>query len=78
MVPLVRRVMQQTRARVFRGDTHFEGKIVSVFEPSAEVIRKGKAGKPNEFGKMVKLQEAENQIIVDDEVYASCSTTPTC
>jgi transposase, IS5 family len=70
MVPLVRRVMQQTRARVFRGDTRFEGKIVSVFEPSAEVIRKGKAGKPNEFGKMVKLQEAENQIIVDYEVYA--------
>jgi IS5 family transposase len=70
MVPLVRRVMEQTRARVLRGDTHFEGKIVSVFEPSAEVIRKGKAGKPTEFGKMVKLQEAENQIIVDYEVYA--------
>ena len=70
MVPLVRQVMQQTRARVFRGDTRFEGKIVSVFEPSAEVIRKGKSGKPNEFGKMVKLQEAENQIIVDYEVYA--------
>lgn len=69
MVVLVRRVMRQTRARVFRGDTHFDGKIVSVFEPSAEVIRKGKAGKPNEFGKMVKLQEAENQIIVDYEVY---------
>jgi len=70
MVPLVRRVMQQTRARIFGGDTHFEGKIISVFEPSAEVIRKGKAGKPTEFGKMVKLQEAENQIIVDYEVYA--------
>jgi IS5 family transposase len=70
MVPLVQQVMQQARARLFRGDTHFEGKIVSVFEPSAEVIRKGKAGKPNEFGKMVKLQEAENQIIVDYEVYA--------
>ena len=70
MVPLVRRVMQQTRARVFGGNTRFEGKIICVFEPSAEVIRKGKAGKPNEFGKMVKLQEAENQIIVDYEVYA--------
>jgi IS5 family transposase len=70
MVSLVRQVMQQTRARVFRGDTRFEGKIVSVFEPSAEVIRKGKSGKPNEFGKIVKLQEAENQIIVDYEVYA--------
>jgi IS5 family transposase len=41
-----------------------------VFEPSTEVIREGKAGKPNEFGKMIKLQEAENQIIVDYEVYA--------
>jgi transposase, IS5 family len=70
MVALLRRVMQQARARVLRGDTHFEGKILSVFEPSTEVIRKGKAGKPNEFGKMIKLQEAENQIIVDYEVYA--------
>jgi hypothetical protein len=42
-----------------------EGKLPSLFEPSTEVIRKGKAGKPNEFGKMVKLQEAENQIIID-------------
>ena len=34
-----------------------------------ELIRKGKAGKPNEFGKMVKVQEAENQIVIDYEVY---------
>jgi transposase, IS5 family len=70
MVPLVRAVMKQTRARIFRGNTRSEGKLLSLFEPSTEVIRKGKAGKPNEFGKMVKLQEAENQIIVDYEVYA--------
>jgi IS5 family transposase len=65
----VRQVMKQTRARIFRGNTHSEGKLLSLFEPSTEVIRKGKAGKPNEFGKMVKLQEAENQIITDYEVY---------
>ena len=69
MLPLVRQVMRQTRARIFRGDTRAEGKLVSVFEPSTEIIRKGKAGKPNEFGKMVKLQEAENQIVIDYEVY---------
>ena len=34
------------------------------------MIRKGKAGKPTEFGKLVKLQQAENQIIVDYQVYA--------
>jgi IS5 family transposase len=65
----VRQVMKQTRARIFRGNTRSEGKLLSLFEPSTEVIRKGKAGKPNEFGKMVKLQEAENQIITDYEVY---------
>jgi IS5 family transposase len=43
---------------------------LSLFEPTTEVIRKGKAAKPNEFGKMVKLQEAENQIVIDYEVYA--------
>ena len=69
MVPLVKRVMKQTRARIFRGNTRVEGKILSLFEPSTEVIRKGKAAKPNEFGKMVKLQEAENQIVIDYEVY---------
>jgi IS5 family transposase len=69
MVPLVRQVMQQTRARIFRGDTRAEGKILSLFEPSTEIIRKGKASKPNEFGKMVKLQEAEDQIVIDYEVY---------
>jgi len=70
MTSRVRQVMKQTRARIFRGNTRSEGKLLSLFEPSTEVIRKGKAGKPNEFGKMVKLQEAENQIITDYEVYA--------
>ena len=40
MVPRVRQVMRQTNARVFAGDTHAENKIVSLFEPSTEVIRK--------------------------------------
>jgi len=69
MMSRVRQVMKQTRARIFRGNTRSEGKLLSLFEPSTEVIRKGKAGKPNEFRKTVKLQEAENQIITDYEVY---------
>ena len=70
MTSRVRQVMKQTRARIFHGNTRSQGKLLSLFEPSTEVIRKGKAGKPNEFGKMVKLQEAENQIIIDYAVYA--------
>ena len=69
MVGIVEKVIHQAKARVFGGDTHVEGKIVSVFETSTEVIRKGKASKPTEFGKMVKIQEAENQIVIDYEVY---------
>ncbi len=64
-----RQVIRQTKARIFGGNVHFADKILSLFEPSTEIIRKGKAGKPNEFGKMVKLQEAENQIVIDYEVY---------
>ena len=69
MAPRVKQVMQQARARIFGGDTHVPEKLVSVFEPTTEVIRKGKASKPTEFGKMVKIQEGENQIITSFEVY---------
>jgi len=71
ILPRVRQVMFQARERVFNGNTHVDGKLVSIFEPSTEVIRKGKASKPTEFGKMVKIQESENQIITDFEVYGS-------
>jgi IS5 family transposase len=62
-------VVRQTKSRIFGGVTKSPDKIVSLFEPHTEIIRKGKAGKPNEFGKLVQLQEAENQIITHYEVY---------
>jgi IS5 family transposase len=70
-VCLTERVLKQTRARVIKGETHYEEKLVSIFETKTEVIRKGKASKPTEFGKIVKIQEAENQIITDYEVFES-------
>jgi IS5 family transposase len=69
MVPRVEQVLRQTRERIECGNTHVPGKIVSLFEPHTEVIRKGKASKPTEFGKMVKIQEAERQIVTHYEVY---------
>lgn len=69
IVPRVQQVMRQAKQRIFGGDTHVAEKLVSIFEPSTEIIRKGKASKPTEFGKMVKIQEAENQIITDYAVY---------
>lgn len=70
VVPLVGRVMAQTRARIFQGNTHYRDKLFSLFEPHTEAIRKGKASKPTEFGKLVKIQEAENQLVIDYQVYA--------
>jgi len=66
----VRQVIRQTKARVFQGITQYPHKILSVFEPHTEIIRKGKTSKPNEFGNLVKVQEAENQIITHYEVFA--------
>jgi IS5 family transposase len=73
MIPRVQQVMRQTRERVLRGNTQAEGKLLSVFETHTEVIRKGKANKPNEFGKLVLIQEAENQIITH---YQVCEQRP--
>ncbi len=69
MLPLVQRVIAQTRARILGGDKHYRDKVLSLFEPHTEAIRKGKASKPTEFGKLVKIQEAENQFVVDYQVY---------
>jgi IS5 family transposase len=65
----VRQVVKQTKVRIFDGLTQLPSKIVSLFEPHTEIIRKGKASKPTEFGKMVQLLEAENQIITHYDVF---------
>jgi transposase, IS5 family len=71
MGELAQRVLRQTEQRVLKGNTHYREKLLSVFEEHTEAIRKGKASKPTEFGKMVKIQEAEHQIITDYEVFSN-------
>jgi IS5 family transposase len=73
MIPRVQQVLRQTRERVLRGNTQADGKLLSVLETHTEVIRKGKANKPNEFGKRVLIQEAENQIVTH---YQVCEQRP--
>jgi len=70
MAERTKQVIRQTKARIFEGNTKAPDKVLSRFEPHTEVIRKGKASKPTEFGKMVEIQEAENQVIVDYAVFA--------
>jgi IS5 family transposase len=68
--PLVQRVVGQTRARILGGDTHAPDKVLSIFEPHTETIRKGKISTPNEFGKLVTIQESEHQIVTAYDVHA--------
>jgi IS5 family transposase len=71
MRPLVQRVVDQTRARILGGDTHVPDKVLSLFEQHTVTIRKGKISKPNEFGSLVTIQEAEHQIVTAFEIHAA-------
>src|SRR5467141_3162461 len=62
-LPWVENVIRQTKERVVQGNSHVEDKVLSLFETHTEVIRKGKAHKPNEFGRLVRIDEVENGIV---------------
>jgi IS5 family transposase len=66
-LPLAEKVIRQTKERVVLGQEAAE-KVLSLFEPHTRVIRKGKAHKPNEFGRLVRLDEVENGIVSGYEV----------
>jgi IS5 family transposase len=60
LVRLGKRGVEQTKERVFKGNAKSREKLVSIFEPQTKILRRGKAGKPTEFGQMVKVQEASS------------------
>jgi transposase, IS5 family len=69
-LPLVEKVTAQSQARIVRGETRHPEKILSLFEPHSVVIRKGKAHKPNEFGRLVRIDEVENGLVSNYAVAA--------
>jgi transposase, IS5 family len=63
-MPRVRQVIDQTTRRVLQGEqVPASDKLASIFEPHTAIIRKGKLGKPTEFGRVVWLDEVEGGII---------------
>ena len=63
-IPLVEQVIHQTTRRVLVGEqVPASEKLVSLFEPDTAIIRKGKPGKPTEFGRVIWLDEVEGGII---------------
>jgi IS5 family transposase len=63
------RVIDQARRRVLQGETvPTEEKIYSIFEPHTDLIKRGKALKPVEFGHKVFLAESAQGLITDYQV----------
>jgi transposase, IS5 family len=71
VLPRVAQVMSQARRRVIEGVTvPAKEKLVSLFEPHTQIIKRGKAGRDVEFGRKVWLDEVEGGIISRYEVLA--------
>jgi IS5 family transposase len=70
-LPLVEKVITQSQARIFQGQTRHPEKILSLFEPHSVIIRKGKAHKPNEFGRLVRIDEVENGLVSNYAIASS-------
>lgn len=66
--PLVKGVIAQTEARVLKGNNRFVGKLLSLFETHTVAIRKGKAHKPTEFGRLVRVDEGENGVVTHYDI----------
>jgi IS5 family transposase len=71
VVPQVEQVIEQTVRRVFAGEAvPAQAKLVSLFEPHTDIIRRQKPGKETEFGHKVWLDEVEGGIITRWEILA--------
>jgi len=66
---LGQRVVDQTRRRVFGGEQlPVAEKLFSIFEPHTDLIVRGKARTPVEFGHKIRLVECRGGLITDYEV----------
>jgi IS5 family transposase len=65
LIELGLKIVAQTKQRVFQGNAKSPDKLVSIVEPETKILRRGKAGKPTEFGRMVRVQEAEGGLVTD-------------
>jgi IS5 family transposase len=66
-LPLLERVMEQTKRRVLRGEkVPAEHKVVSIFEEHSDIIRKG--GRETTFGHKVFLTCGKTSLILDCRV----------
>jgi transposase, IS5 family len=64
------RVLDQARRRIIHQESvPNEEKLFSIFEPHTELLKRGKAGKPIEFGHMIQIQQVQAKFITDYRVF---------
>jgi len=64
LLPLVNQVIEQAERRVLKGESVPAGeKLLSLFEPHTQIIKRRKPGQPVEFGRKLWLEEVEGGII---------------
>ena len=67
---LADQVMKQAHQRVIEGkQVPNDQKLFSIFEPHTELLIRGKAGKPIEFGHMIQIQQVEGKFITHYDVF---------
>jgi len=63
-VPIVERIIDQAQRRIFEGETvPTDEKVYSLFEAHTELLKRGKAGKPIEFGHKVLVAQTKEKFI---------------
>ena len=69
-IPIVERIISQAEQRVFQGVIlAADEKIYSLFEEHTELLKRGKAGKPIEFGHKVLIAQTGEKFIHHYQVY---------
>ncbi len=64
ILPLMEQVIYQTERRVLYDERlSAREKLVSLFEPQTQIIKRQKAGKAVEFGRKLRLEEVEGGIV---------------
>jgi transposase, IS5 family len=64
-------ILEKTYQKL-EGETHIPDRIVSLHDPEARPIRRGKLKQPNEFGRTAYLAQDESGIIVHYELHEGC------
>ena len=69
-VPIIERIINQAEQRVFQGVIiPADQKIYSLFEEHTELIKRGKAGKPIEFGHKILIAQTDEKFIHHYQVF---------